>query len=494
MARAASRAWMHPDEVRAAMRRIAMTAWFGDCGSVGDLVPRYGERDERGRGGRGRRPDARRLFAGGQSGRGLSEMGRTGWEARVRFSRRRPSIQRTEHDRAEVVLVNQRGLQFVPRVQAIALGQTVRFTNEDGETHNVHVVSPGFAFNQSMAPGQFQDFTPDQPGVMRLACDIHMHMRGFVVVSPTPWVQSLRSGRAVPARWCSRRPLHLDRLARDGRSGAHGITVAGGKSRGAARAGLDQFLGPARSPVGAIRRRRGAGAAVGRRDRPDQLTLAASRDAATRPGELAKARRLAEDAYWGEFEASDMETAVSKYLGFARAGELERQFHGDPRRRSRRGRETPVPRRTWPICATSCFSTWSSVTSELNAKGVTDRSRIDACRPDGSRSRLRDSGALPPRPGRPAIPERCSRRSSAGFRRVEQRGRAQRARRSRLRADHGLHDRIRAPGALPARPQPAGGPAAGNPVQHAPRRSDRGTQGREAVGAARGACPRRSRP
>src|SRR5437660_1182976 len=33
--------------------------------------------------------------------------------------------------RAEVALVDQRGLQFVPRVQAIALGQTLRFTNQD---------------------------------------------------------------------------------------------------------------------------------------------------------------------------------------------------------------------------------------------------------------------------------------------------------------------------------------------------------------------------
>ena len=49
------------------------------------------------------------------------------------------------------------------------------------------------------------------------------------------------------------------------------------------------------------------------------VTLAASRDAATRPGELAKARRLADDAYWVEFESSDMETAVNKYLGFGRA-------------------------------------------------------------------------------------------------------------------------------------------------------------------------------
>src|SRR5262245_58624562 len=88
---------------------------------------------------------------------------------------------------ADVVVVDQRGLQFVPRVQAIALGQTVRFTNQDGETHNVHVVSQGSPFNQSMSPGQVLDFTPEKPGVIRLACDIHVHMRGFVVVSPTPW-------------------------------------------------------------------------------------------------------------------------------------------------------------------------------------------------------------------------------------------------------------------------------------------------------------------
>src|SRR5438105_1645491 len=68
--------------------------------------------------------------------------------------------------RSEIALVNQRGLQFTPRVQAIALGQTVQFTNQDGETHNVHVLSPGFALNQSMAPGQLLDFTPDRPGVM----------------------------------------------------------------------------------------------------------------------------------------------------------------------------------------------------------------------------------------------------------------------------------------------------------------------------------------
>ena len=59
---------------------------------------------------------------------------------------------------AELVLVNQRGLQFVPRVQAIALGQTVRFTNQDGETHNVHVVSPVLRVQSSDGAGTAAGF------------------------------------------------------------------------------------------------------------------------------------------------------------------------------------------------------------------------------------------------------------------------------------------------------------------------------------------------
>src|SRR6516164_7126499 len=76
-----------------------------------------------------------------------------------------------------VALINQRGLQFVPRVQAIALGRTLRFTNDDNETHNVHILSPGNGFNESMPPGQAREFTPTNPGVVRLACDVHSHMR-----------------------------------------------------------------------------------------------------------------------------------------------------------------------------------------------------------------------------------------------------------------------------------------------------------------------------
>src|SRR5262245_17273171 len=75
---------------------------------------------------------------------------------------------------ADVAPINQRGLQSTPRVQAIALGQSVRFTNEDAEIHHVHI---GNAFNVSMSPGQPHVFTPERPGVYTLLCDVHGHMR-----------------------------------------------------------------------------------------------------------------------------------------------------------------------------------------------------------------------------------------------------------------------------------------------------------------------------
>src|SRR5438552_1022363 len=51
---------------------------------------------------------------------------------------------------ASVTLINQRGLQFVPRVAAMTLGQPLRFANADSETHNVHILATGTNFNQSV--------------------------------------------------------------------------------------------------------------------------------------------------------------------------------------------------------------------------------------------------------------------------------------------------------------------------------------------------------
>ena len=57
------------------------------------------------------------------------------------------------------------------------------------------------------------------------------------------------------------------------------------------------------------------------------VLLAEAREVVRKPEGLKRARKLADDAYWGEFETSDMETAVRRYLGYKRAGAIEGLFN-----------------------------------------------------------------------------------------------------------------------------------------------------------------------
>jgi high-affinity iron transporter len=269
----------------------------------------------------------------------------------------------------EVALINQQGLQFTPRVQAIALGQTVRFTNADTETHNVHI---GNDFNVSMSPGQPRSFTPPRAGVYTVLCDVHSHMRAYVIVAATPWVQACsRQGRfrfaGVPDGRYALRVWHEmgSPLFRE-------VTVAGS---GALDVGVLALTVPA-APAGP-----GAGSAPARAwaqviERIG-LLLASSLDAADRPGGLKTARKLAEDAYWGEFESSDMETAVRIHLGFARAGELEEQF-----RALSAGVRDVAEGRQDPSYATELSRKLLlgllGAASDLNRKGVVDAAHIFA--------------------------------------------------------------------------------------------------------------------
>jgi high-affinity iron transporter len=274
----------------------------------------------------------------------------------------------------EVALVNQRGLQFTPRVQAIALGQTVRFTNQDGEMHNVHAVSQGFEFNQSMSPNRDVDFTPERPGVMILACDVHLHMRGYVVVSPTRWVQvcSPKGGFRLEDVPDGRYMLNV--WHEIGQPTRTEIVVQGGKA-----VDLPELV-----LAGPSTQRQVAGAGNATPGRPwteviDRIgvALAASRDAAARKGELARARRLAEDAYWVEFESSDMEVAVRRHLGYARAGELEQRF----RRFRSEVREVAEGRQPASVLDERTHDLLLDLLGaarELNEKGVTDAAHLGA--------------------------------------------------------------------------------------------------------------------
>lgn len=107
------------------------------------------------------------------------------------------------------------------------------------------------------------------------------------------------------------------------------------------------------------------------------IRLSASLDAAIHHGGAAKARALADDAYFVEFEGSDMEAAVRSYLGFEKKGELEDQFRAFRRevREVAEGRQDPS--RLTDISGRLLLNLSRSA-EELNRRGIVDRSRIAA--------------------------------------------------------------------------------------------------------------------
>ena len=142
------------------------------------------------------------------------------------------------------------------------------------------------------------------------------------------------------------------------------------------------------------------------------MTLAASRDAATRPGEAAKARRLADDAYWVGFESTDMETAVNKYLGFGQSRKLERQFHAI----SMAAREVADKRQPVSVMAELChqIAAGSHVGRDGAQRPGSDRPIADRRARRPGREPVRDGEPprwiLPAQQGQPAMSARCWRR------------------------------------------------------------------------------------
>ena len=86
------------------------------------------------------------------------------------------------------VRMDQRAEMFVPRVLAITVGTIVDFPNSDSKFHNVFSLSKTHPFDLGRyPPGKtgFQRFS--RPGLVRVFCDIHSHMSGFILVFSHPY-------------------------------------------------------------------------------------------------------------------------------------------------------------------------------------------------------------------------------------------------------------------------------------------------------------------
>ena len=82
-----------------------------------------------------------------------------------------------------------RDKQFVPRTLTIPVGSRVRFPNEDVILHNVFSVSGGNSFDLGLyrrGAGKEQKF--DQPGLVRVFCNVHHSMVGYILVLESPYM------------------------------------------------------------------------------------------------------------------------------------------------------------------------------------------------------------------------------------------------------------------------------------------------------------------
>ena len=86
--------------------------------------------------------------------------------------------------------VDQKDCMYTPRMQGVVAGQTIDIKNGDETLHNVHAYKGADSlFNQAQPKGAaaITKDAPEEAAVMKLSCDVHPWMRGFVVVTDHPF-------------------------------------------------------------------------------------------------------------------------------------------------------------------------------------------------------------------------------------------------------------------------------------------------------------------
>jgi plastocyanin len=86
------------------------------------------------------------------------------------------------------VEMDQQGCVFTPRVVLVPAGGTVNFLNSDRLLHNLHArPSANRPFNRTQPKGRTIPITFTEPEIVRIDCDLHSWMRGWVVVGEHPY-------------------------------------------------------------------------------------------------------------------------------------------------------------------------------------------------------------------------------------------------------------------------------------------------------------------
>jgi plastocyanin len=83
-----------------------------------------------------------------------------------------------------VTAVDQKECVFTPRVVVVAAGGRIDFLNSDRLLHNLHSMpNANPPFNRAQPRGRTIPITFPHPEIVRVNCDLHSWMRGWVVVA-----------------------------------------------------------------------------------------------------------------------------------------------------------------------------------------------------------------------------------------------------------------------------------------------------------------------
>lgn len=108
----------------------------------------------------------------------------------------RPAAPRPVEPGADVEM-RMAGKAFVPGVLAVTAGTRVHFPNTDPILHNAFSTSPQAPFDLGFySGGETRTQSFDRPGLIRVYCNVHHSMVGYVMVLDTPYfTQPDKDGR-----------------------------------------------------------------------------------------------------------------------------------------------------------------------------------------------------------------------------------------------------------------------------------------------------------
>jgi len=130
---------------------------------------------------------------------------------------------------APTPVLDQRNLEFLPRVLVVRVGTTVKFPNNDRVFHNVFSFRDGKKFDLGVYPIRAVKYvTFDREGVSRLFCNIHPNMAAYVVAVDSPYFAASDANgaftlRAPPGQY-SYKVWRAGMTLREGRVAVDGVT------------------------------------------------------------------------------------------------------------------------------------------------------------------------------------------------------------------------------------------------------------------------------